>query len=599
MSTNVKRSSDLAEKAVSYPALTLSRGKGVGQVVFFHDRERTPLRTHLQGEAIPAEVERFSRAYDKCRLQLRDLSDAALHVPGPDSSAIFDAQLLILESARLKERVISRITDHKINAEWALERVSELFHDDFAEIDDPRFREKVGEIDDVIARIRNSLKAANKPDLSILTGAVVASRQIRTSQFYDLCEAGPAAIILEHGGWTSHVSIIAREFGIPMVSGLGDPLKLFHEGQNAVVDADRGLVIINSAEPSDTSARPIERVEKPQISNEPLLTTDGIEVRLLGNADNVVSTRRALSRGAYGIGLYRTDGLIGPDGEPPEEEEQLAVYADALDAANGTSVNFRTFDFGIESFLTENTGSNPALGLRSIRLCLSRPQLFRPQIRALLRANRRNALRLLLPMVSGVSDIRHARSIIDNTAAELSSRDPDITTPPLGVMIELPSAVLSIDDVIEEADFICVGTNDLVQYLLASDRDNEKVANWYQSLHPAVLKALELMIRASRRAKKEAIVCGEMASAPFYLPVLLGLGYRFFSLHSGSFGVARKLISKISLSECELIASRALSSKTAEQTEQLLYSYYRSNWADLFPEGMLERSPLKSKISET
>jgi phosphotransferase system enzyme I (PtsI) len=599
LSLKVKRSSDRAEKAEDYAALTLSRGKGVGKVAFLHDHDRTPLRTHLPEADVQSEIERFSAAYEKCRLQLSDLSISALQVPSPDSSAIFDAQLLILESSRLKEKVIERIADHKINAEWALERVSELFHDDFAEIEDPRFREKVGEIDDVIGRIRNTLKATGKPDLSDLKGAVVAAREIRTSRFYDLCEAGPAAIILEHGGWTSHVSIIAREFGIPMVSGLGNPLKLFHEGQKLVVDGDRGIVVINDEGSNDSLSRSLDFADNANNGTQPLFTADGTEIRLCGNADNVASTKRALSRGAYGIGLYRTDGLIGPDGEPPAENEQFAVYSEVIKAASGSPVNIRTFDFGIESFRTQNTGNNPALGLRSLRLCLSRPQLFGPQIRALLRAGRSSGLRLLLPMVSGVSDIRDARSMIENIAAELLSRDTDITIPPVGVMIELPSAVLSIDDIIEEADFVCVGTNDLVQYLLGADRDNELVANWYQSLHPSVLKALELIVGACRRAEKEAIVCGEMASAPFYLPVLLGLGFRHFSLHSGSFGAARKLISQISLPECEKVAVCALSSKTADQAEEFLYSHYRSNWPHLFPEGMLERSAGKVTISES
>lgn len=599
MAANVIRSPEPASNSRVFPALTLSRGIDSGQILFLQDSELSVLRRHLDPTEIEAEASRFAAAFEKCKAELSMLaSDPADH-NRLEASAIFDAQLLMLETSGVKEKVLAKMAEHGINAEWALERVNELFHDDFAEIEDASFREKVQELDDVIVRLRSSLVSASKRDLSCVRGRVVAARELKTSQFYELCENEPAAIIVEHGGWTSHISIIAREFGIPMVSGIGDPKMIISEGEFVTVDGDSGTVIISDA---GSINRPFPRsaaVETEYESSSALHTTDHEEIFLLGNADSLSSARRSISRGAAGIGLFRTDGMIGEDGLPPSESEQYSIYRSVLNTAGGLPVTIRTFDFGVESFRERRSGANPALGLRSLRLCLTRPDLFRAQLRALLRAAGSSELRLMLPMVSGVSDLLKARSMVENVFREVKAAYPIVSLPAIGVMVELPSAVLTIDSLADEADFLCVGTNDLVQYLLGADRDNETVAAWYQSLHPAVLRSLDSVARYAADRSKDVTICGEMASAPFYLPLLLGLGYRHFSMHSGAFTSARNLISNISASDCAAIANGSLKFTTASEVENYLLDVYIGKWADLFPRGMLDRFSRDPKISET
>ncbi|MBX3292621.1 MAG: phosphoenolpyruvate--protein phosphotransferase [Acidobacteria bacterium] len=599
MAANVLRSPETAPKDRVLPALTLSRGIGSGKVAFLHDPEFSVLRRHLDPSRIEIESSRFAAAFEKCRAELSLLAENPNESSRQEASAIFDAQLLILETSGIKEKVLAKMAEHNINAEWALERVNELFHDEFEEIEDVSFREKVQELDDVIIRLRRSLISADKLDLTRLRGRVVAAREVKTSQFYELCENSPAAIIVEHGGWTSHISIIAREFGIPMVSGIGDPKSIFSEDEFVTVDGDSGMVIISDV---GSIERPFPRppvVETDYESPFALHTIDGNEIFLLGNADSLGSTRRAIGRGAAGIGLFRTDGMIGEDGLPPDESEQYSMYGSVLNAVGGLPVTIRTFDFGVESFREKRSGANPALGMRSLRICLTRPELFRAQLRALLRAAGNRELRLLLPMVSGVSDLLAARSMVEDVFREVNTADPTASLPAIGVMVELPSAVLTIDALADESDFLCVGTNDLVQYLLGADRDNETVASWYQSLHPAVLRSLDSVARAAADRSKEVTICGEMASAPFYLPLLLGLGYRNFSMHSGAFSFARYLISNISATDCAAIANASLKLKTAGEIENYLLEFYIGKWADLFPNGMLDRFSRRPKISET
>ncbi|QQS33135.1 MAG: phosphoenolpyruvate--protein phosphotransferase [Acidobacteriota bacterium] len=599
MAANVIRSPETASNTRVFPALTLSRGIGSGKIKFLQDAEPTVLRRHLDPAEIDIEASRFAAAFEKCKAELSSLAGSPFDSSRLEASAIFDAQLLILETSGIKEKVLTKMAEHRINAEWALERVNELFHDDFAEIEDPSFREKVQELDDVIVRLRRSLISADKRDLSSVRGCVVAAREVKTSQFYELCENSPAAVIVEHGGWTSHISIIARGFGIPMVTGIGDPKGVISEDEFVTVDGDSGKVIISDAGPMDRSALSSASVETEYDSPFALHTNDGEQIFLFGNADSLDSARRAIGRGAFGIGLFRTDGMIGEDGLPPNESEQYSIYADVLRASGKLPVTIRTFDFGVESFREKRAGPNPALGLRSLRICLTRPDFFRAQLRALLRAAGNSELRLMLPMVSGLSDLLSARGMVEDVFREIGSSDPTASLPAIGVMVELPSAVLTIDSLADASDFLCVGTNDLVQYLLGADRDNETVAAWYQSLHPAVIRSLESVARAAADRSKEVTICGEMASAPFYLPLLLGLGYRNFSMHSGAFSAARSLIANISMADCKVIAATSMDLNTAGEIESYLLDLYTRNWADLFPRGMLDRFSRKPEISET
>jgi phosphotransferase system enzyme I (PtsI) len=570
-------------KSDSLPALSLSRGLGSGIVVFLHDSDRGVIKHHLDADDREKEITRFDSAFEKCRTELVSLS---AETSSKDSNAIFGVHLVILDSSVIKQKVEEHIREHGINSEWALQRVSELYHDDFAEIEDERFREKLKEFDDVIARIQRKLSTVRKIDYSRFKGKIAAARELRTSQLYELLHHSPSAVIVEHGGWTSHISIIAREFGVPMITGIGDPFEVLTEGDFLVVNGDIGVVSTGRPSVDSTNALGSENSDAADVTHA-LMTKDGVAIKILGNADSVASAKRAIDRNALGIGLFRTDGLIGDDGEVPNEAAQTAVYSKLFQSVNEYPIAIRTFDFGVESFRHQRSGINPALGLRSLRLCLSHPELFRDQIRALLRSGNGSLVKLVFPMVSGLSDLRQAKDFVSSVAAELGKAGVEVSIPPIGVMIELPSAVLMINEIAAEADFLCIGTNDLVQYLLGADRDNEQVARWYQSLHPAVLGSLAAIIKAGNELGKDVTVCGEMASSPFYIPILLGLRFRELSMNSGSFNRARRLISNISISECESLAQGALQLDTSEAVEAMLLETYTSDWSHLMPAGVL------------
>lgn len=566
--------------------MPLSRGIGSGPVKFLLIPERRFDKRPVPFDEIDAELAKLYSAVESCRSELRQLSKSGQGGHTSGSSAIFGVHALILETSGIPERVAIKVRERRINVEWALEEVEEEYRKGFAGVDDPNFREKIAEVHDVITRIRTNLVSEDGPVLDKFRNSVVAARRIPTSLQYKLCDIGPAAILIEHAGWTSHVSIIAREFGVPMVTGLGNPFEMFREGDRVVVDGNAATVRLTAD--SDSCERPVENtvvsVKAPRSGW--LHASAENKIDLYANADSVESVQKAVLSGFNGIGLFRTDRLVR-NGGMPLEEEQRRIYAEVLDAAAGLAVNFRTFDFGIEAVGGNEVTSNPALGLRSLRMCLSRPEIFRAQIRALARAAGDRHLRILLPMVADIADVRLAKKMIGDAIGRAADGSPESPPISIGAMIELPSAVLTIESLVREVSFLCIGTNDLVQYLLGADRDNDLVAAWYQSLNPAVLIALKNIFKAASEAGIEVIICGEMASSPFYLPVLIGLGFRSFSISPASFDGVEALCSAIDHRECEVLAQECLSKDTAAGVESYLRSQYELRWPDKFPHNIL------------
>lgn len=570
--------------------LALSRGIGIGKVEFLQTPEFALPVAHIEPAAVDREIVRFHQALESVRSRLARLSNPGEPNTNEAVSEIFEVQRLILESS-FADGVEKLIREENVNSEWAIRQVSAFYKRRQASVKADHIREKEIDIGDVAASLLVELgtaRAGPPPE----TGRVVVSRELRPSTVIELARSQPAAFITERGGWTSHTSILAREFGIPMVSGVNISNFGVAAGDRVIVNGNSGELILSPS--SATSKQFTDAAAAMQCGtceesgDSPAITLDGKQIAIRANVESSDSYKFAEQNGARGIGLFRSESLIGRSGLPSEEQQYLA-YVDIAAAAGPAGVNIRTFDLGLDQ--VEGDGNrreiNPALGLRSIRRSFANPHEFRSQLRAIVRANAAENVGLLIPMVAGPSEILSSRTELDEVVEELA--DSGIRASPLrlGAMIELPAAVFTAREIAQNVDFICLGTNDLVQYLLAVDRDNDRAAEWYQTLHPAVLRAIRAVADAGKEAGIPVIACGEMASSPFYVPLLLGLGIRDLSIAVNSIRTVRRLINGIDLSDAADLAERALACDSSDSVERVLRTHYIEHWNGLFPDGIL------------
>lgn len=544
----------------------------------------------LDSEETENELLRFKTALDRSILRLREI--AANNAPDQPVSSIFGVQLLILESS-FAEKIQAFIKNEKANAEWAIRMISDHYIKQQESVVDVHLRDKYLDIKDVANRLLKELNGSH-PVTPTDAGSVIVARDLSPSTIVELAKKKPAAIITEQGGWTSHSSILAREFELPMVSGVRNLEHFLSDGDRIIVDGINSEIILN---PSDKTLAEFEKDGLPEKPSGILIpknsdspkTADGQQFLILANIDKPESYEIAKNKGAQGIGLFRSESLIDQQGTVPLEDEQFSAYCRVADAAGTQGVKIRTFDVGIDRFGSDAhwVEQNPSLGLRAIRLSLADPVHFRTQIRALLRAAFGRRIDIILPMISGIDEIARSKTIIEAERSDLLASGFEIGDPKLGAMIETPSAVLTAFDIAKHVDFLCLGTNDLVQYLLAVDRDNDAVADWYQTLHPAVIRAIGEVIAAAEKACVPITACGEMSGSPFYAPVLLGLGAREFSMNPNSIAQVRKLLTGISLGDAAALAAEIRSLLTAEEVESHLREHYKTNWSALFPADFL------------
>ncbi|CAN5429127.1 phosphoenolpyruvate--protein phosphotransferase [soil metagenome] len=575
-------------------ALAVSRGIAIGPVVFLHSEKRKFFRIDLNASHVENELIRFRTAVQHSKDELNCLltteSDATQSI-----SSIFGVHLVIIEGSSLVEKVENAIVSERINAEWALKIVSDQYLEKQASIADPHFREKYLDIEDVVNRILTALNGSPSSAPIGYTGSVVVAREIRPSVIMELTKSSPIALISERGGWTSHSSILAREFKLPTVSGIKDLDQTFSHGDIVVVDGVHGQVIVDPSPATLERYHSLINADRSKSgsgapkSNLPV-TSDGVHITIRTNTDMPEGYRLATAVGAIGIGLFRSESLLIKTGILPSEEEQFLAYRQIAEAAGEAGVKIRTFDIGVDQLKSDRSlpERNPSLGLRSIRLSLLEESHFRSQIRAILRASANHNVDIVLPMISGVDEVVRSRTIIDEEAQRLDTLGIPTGKPKLGAMIEVPSAVLTARDIAAKTDFICLGTNDLVQYLLAVDRDNDAVAEFYKSLHPAVIRAIGEVIDAGENAGIPVVICGEMAGSPFYVPLLIGLGARQFSMNVNSISEVSRLISGITVKACDEVVKSIKSCPFAEEIEAQLRSFYLANWSDLFQPGLLD-----------
>lgn len=558
-------------------AIALSKGVGIGRVVLL-----APDKPNHNSQVVntDAELRRLDTAMSAAIEGLKTRND------DEDIAAIFDVQLAMLQDATLKQQLEQIIAGQKVNAETAIDIAAERFRERQDAAGEERFREKSLDIEDALDRVRQALDDSPSGIETFPPGSVIAARELRPSTVIEIGKSSPAAIITERGGWTSHTSIVARGLKIPMVSGLRNIMAVLTPGDAVIVDGTAGEVILDPTHETAahyTRRRSASTPPTDSIVSDTLATLDGTQIALRANVDSVAAYNIAKENGARGIGLFRSESLLGRAAKIPSVEAQAKSYRALCLAAGDLGVNVRTFDIGTET----STERNPALGLRSIRLSLTEPDVLRAQISAILTASTSGAINIVLPMISGVAEIRRVKEIIAEEKEQLGAAAGN---PRVGAMIEIPSAVMTAREIAEETDFLCLGTNDLVQYMLAVDRDNETVAQWYQTLHPAVLHSIEHVLNAAAETGKRVIVCGEMAGSPFYVPLLLGLGTLELSVNPVSIPAVRALIAGIGLEDCRDLVNSTRGLRTSDEIESLLRHFYSENWQHLFLEEILHHS---------
>jgi phosphotransferase system enzyme I (PtsI) len=577
--------------------LGVSGGIAIGRAVVIENRARDILRLPLSPDDLEPEVARFLEAVEQARAEVGRTRDRASEDLGEHLGAIFDAHLLVLCDAGFLERVSERIREEQVNAEWAVHRVGEEFAGRFAAMEDEYIRDRQADLQDVLHHLLRRLQGTSHHEVSEVEGpVVVVADDLTPSETVRLGRQHVVGFAIETGGRTSHTAIIARSLKLPAVAGLGEVTELVTDQDPVVIDGEHGMVILHPTPEvlesyrrrmAELRARELSSLENRDL---PGRTRDGVEVQLMANIDLPEELDDVLRFGARGIGLYRSEFLyIEKSPELPTEDEHLDLYRRLVEAAAPHPVIIRTYDLGgrkLAAELLDLREDNPVLGLRGIRLTLARPQVFKAQVRALYRAAAYGDLRVLLPMISGLEEVRAFRAFAGAVVEELEEEGLAFRRdPPLGVMIEVPSAALIADLLVREVDFLSVGTNDLIQYSLAVDRNNEHVADLYQPGHPAILRMLRTVVAAARGAGVELSLCGEMAADPRYAALLVGLGFRRLSVTPQAVPALKNQLGELSTGRLEELAARCLEAATGPEVEEILGSAQPSRVAAPMGEG--------------
>lgn len=578
-----------------FKGLGVSEGVVIGRVLRMHEGTRHVYRWRIAEPELDAERQRFRVSVALACKQVSAIREQAEERLGKDHAYIFDAQLLLLEDEKLLKDIEDHITTERTNAEWAVKVVGDRLLSLYSEIKDEYLRERGSDIDDVMQRLLVALSGAQPQHHDLSEDAVIVSQDLLPSAVAELDVEHARAIATDSGGWTSHTAILARGLGVPAVVGLRDFYRRTKTGDRIIVDSTRNEVILY---PSSTTMRlyeaETEKLGKKGSTVEtsasgPLTTADGVEITLRANVELPAEFEGVEKYGARGVGLYRSEFLLARRGVMVSEDEQYAAYQEIARVAGPDGAVIRLFDLGGEKLREQfqEPEKNPALGVRAIRFGLLNEDVMRTQVRAVLRAASSGNLRIVLPMVADVSDVRRARAIIDEEAASLGQRGSAVGAVSIGAMIELPSAVFMADQIARTVDFFELGTNDLVQYTLAVDRGNDEVAEWFRTLHPAVLYGIDRSLTAARNAGIPAIVCGEMASTPAYAVLLVGLGATDLSMTPSAIPRVRRAVAGISSKDARSIATECLGCETADEVENLVRERFSKLWYHLFPPAAL------------
>jgi len=537
---------------------------------------------YLDPSETAGEIERFRGALKASREQLMRIKrKMEQDGKGKEHIRIIDAHLMILKDNMLINDTIKAISGQRVNAEWALKTVLNDIMEYFEKMDDPYLRERAMDIEHIVNRLLLNLMGRKHESIAdIKDPVVVVAHDLAPTDTAQMVKGTVLGFLTDVGGKTSHTAIMARSLEIPAVVGLESITRKAEPGDTVIVDGTTGTVIINPSESViEVYKRRRERYENYgkalfHYKDLPSETTDGRRVRLVGNMEIVEEIDALVEHGAEGIGLYRTEFLYLNRKDLPTEEEHVRAYRQVARKMAPHPVVIRTLDVGGDKIITQVESQkeiNPALGLRAIRFCLKNIDIFKIQLRGILRASSYGDIKIMFPMISGIEELRRARQILEECKRELKSEgkafNPDIE---VGVMIEVPSAAMIADLIVKEASFISIGTNDLLQYSLAIDRVNEHVAYLYEPFHPAVLRIIKGVVEAANKAGVSVSVCGEMAGEPEYALILLGFGVDQLSMNAYSVLRVKRLIRSISHAEAKKICKNILNFATAKEVENYI-----------------------------
>jgi phosphoenolpyruvate-protein phosphotransferase (PTS system enzyme I) len=536
-------------------------------------RHNEVLRYRVSAARVEKEVARLGASRDLTRRQLTEIRSNMSHRHGADLASIFDAQLLMLDDQKLMQRAADMIREQRVNAAWAVQRIFDELGAVFDDIADDYLRERKGDIADLVGRLKMNLRRGASTPRDLLQEldelSVLVADELPPSIAAQVDWTRVRGFATDAGSRTYHTAILARSLGVPAVVGLQNATRVVQPGQAVAIDGDAGELILDPSDEivSRAHLHVDDDAPAPGAQGEPAgpaVTIDGLQLRLDANIEFPDDLAAARYAGAERIGLYRSEfllmgGVRAWGAASADEEEQYGIYRRMLEGMAPGAVTIRTFD------LDEEGG-----GMRGLRLSLLKIEPFRRQLRALLRASRHGALRIMFPFVTNVQELRQARELVRSVASELGIGDEDLARVPVGAMIEVPAAAYTADLIAREADFLTIGSNDLIQYCLAVDRSDARVSQLYEPLHPAILRMIVMVRRAASRARIPVSLCGEMASDPVVLALLVGLGLREFSMTPAAIPLARRLLQEMRSDDLRAIARRVLRLSTVEEIESEL-----------------------------
>jgi phosphotransferase system enzyme I (PtsI) len=567
----------------------VSPGVVAGRAVILIQRSQV-LRYQIAETRVAHELERLEGSRARTREQLTEIRS---YVAGrrPELASLFDAQLLMLDDPMIVPRAAAMVKEQRVNAEWAVQEVLREFAAVFDDVADPYLRERKGDVADLVGRLRMNLRHGVSTPRELLRdldeSSVLIADELTPSMAAQVDWSRVRGFATDAGSRTYHTAILARSLEVPAIVGLHDASALVQAGQMVVIDGSASQLILDPT-PEEIARAARLGEDRPAPSGErdrgvPAATADGVRIRLDANIEFLHDLAAARYAGAEGIGLYRTEfqlasGIVDID----SEDRQYEIYKGMLEGMAPGVVTVRTFDVD-EDQLAAKLAHDPLRGgwlpsrdrgsrqgLRGLRLSLTRPDVFRVQLRALLRAAKHGQLRIMFPFVSSVEQLRDAKAMVIAAAADLAARGETVPRVPVGVMIEIPAAAYTADLLAPEVDFFTIGTNDLIQYCLAVDRADERVSRLYEPLHPAILRMIVMVRRAAQRRRIPVSLCGEMASDPALLTLLVGLGLSEFSMTAGAIPVAKQVLREVRLDELRALARRVLRLATVDEIEREL-----------------------------
>jgi len=542
---------------------------------------------------VPQEVSRFLDAVEESKKQLRTAKDKLLHEDAAGPSYILDTHLLLLEDKKLIENTVQTIKQSWINSEWALKINLDRVRKVFDSIDDDYLKSRKTDVDYVGERIlRNLMGKETESIAQIKEEVIIVAHDLSPADTAHMVKDKVTAFVTDMGGKTSHTAIMARSLDITAVVGSETATHSVNTGDTLIVDGITGVVVVNPSPEIMQEYQDRQRVRQKmerelfQYRDLPAETLDGYRVKVLANIELVDEIPSVLQHGAEGIGLYRTEYLYLNRKDLPSEEEHFQAYKKVVEGIYPHPAVIRTLDIGGDKFMSHMDLAeemNPAMGLRAIRFSLKEVDIFKVQLRAILRASAYGKVKLLLPMISGATEIREVKKILQEVRLNLSAEgiafDPEME---VGIMIEVPSAVTIADILAKEVDYFSIGTNDLIQYSLAIDRVNEAVTHLYQPLHPAVLRLIRNVAKAAHQEGIRVAMCGEMAGEPLYVPILLGLELDDLSMNVLSIFRVKKILRAYTYRECKELVEEALQLATPEEIEELVRANLRKKFAEEF-----------------